>query len=163
VTRAYIGLGSNLDHPREQLRRAIAELGQLPQTALVNCSPLYASKPVGPQDQPDYVNAVAELETQLAPLALLDELQAIERAHGRRRDGPRWGPRTLDLDILLYGDWIIREQRLVVPHPELAHRAFVLKPLYDIAPEAGVPGAGLVAELLRRVDLSGVWRLEEDD
>lgn len=163
MTRAYIGLGSNLDLPREQVRRAIAELGRLPRTALLRCSPLYASTPVGPRDQPDYVNAVALLETQLAPLELLDELQAIESAHGRRRDGPRWGARPLDLDILLYGDRIIREQRLVVPHPELTHRAFVLKPLCDIAPEADIPGAGPVAELLRRSDLSGVWRLEEDD
>ncbi len=143
---AYIGLGSNLDHPERQLLRAMEELDGIPETRLHRASSLYTGAPMGPQDQPDYLNAVAEIRTGLAPLLLLDELQRIEGQHGRIR-GRRWGPRTLDLDLLLYGDRVIREQRLTVPHPGIARRAFVLKPLEEIAPGLLAPELGAIKEL----------------
>ncbi|MCS3902176.1 2-amino-4-hydroxy-6-hydroxymethyldihydropteridine diphosphokinase [Methylohalomonas lacus] len=152
MTTVYIGLGSNLDAPRQQLASALAELGRLPETDRCTASPLYRSRPVGPQDQPDYLNAVACLETRLAPLDLLDRLQAIEQQQGRRRDGVRWGARTLDLDVLLYGDAIIDSPRLTVPHPEMANRGFVLKPLHDLAPNLAIPGLGPVSDLLARMN-----------
>jgi 2-amino-4-hydroxy-6-hydroxymethyldihydropteridine diphosphokinase len=137
--RVYIGLGSNLASPLRQVRVAIAELAQLPQSRLCAISPLYRSRPLGPAGQPDYINAVAALETTLTPLELLDGLQAIEKRHGRKRGAVRWGPRTLDLDLLLYGDAVIDEPRLTVPHPEMAQRGFVLRPLADIAPLLRLP------------------------
>ena len=143
---AYIGLGSNLDHPQQQILQAMDELDCIPESWLVRTSSLYASAPMGPQDQPAYVNAVAAITTGLAPLDLLDELQEIEKRHGRVRER-RWGPRTLDLDLLLYGDQIIREHRLTVPHPGMTRRAFVLKPLFEIAPRLQVPGLGTVEKL----------------
>jgi 2-amino-4-hydroxy-6-hydroxymethyldihydropteridine diphosphokinase len=148
---AYIGLGSNLDGPVDHLLRAFDELHRLPQTRLVRRSPLYRSPPLGPAGQADYVNAVAGLQTMLAPDALLDGLQAIERAHGRER-GERWGPRTLDLDLLVYGEQQIDNKHLVVPHPQMHRRAFVLVPLHDIAPELLLPGLGPLAQWVRRID-----------
>ena len=147
MSRAWIGLGSNLEQPRRQLARAFDELAALPDTALSARSSLYLSKPLGPADQPDYLNAVALLETRLAPLALLDALQAIEQAHGRRRER-RWGPRTLDLDLLLYDERIIESPRLVLPHPGLHLRDFVLAPLVELDPELTIPGRGRAAEWL---------------
>ncbi len=144
--RVYIGLGSNLGQPQEQLREALNELDQMPQTRLQLSSSFYLSSPMGPSDQPDFVNGVAELVTELPPLELLDQLQAIEHAHGRER-GMRWGPRTLDLDLLLYGDQVMHSERLTVPHPGIAKRAFVLAPLAEIAPTLEVPGLGDVASL----------------
>lgn len=130
---AYIGLGSNLASPLEQVRQALVELTMLPLSRLVAASSLYVSRPVGPQDQPDFINAVAALETRLSPLALLDQLQALEQQHRRQRQR-HWGPRTLDLDLLLYGDSHISTPRLSVPHPQMTTRAFVLAPLAEIAP-----------------------------
>jgi len=154
---AYIGLGANLDDPRGQVERAAAELAALPHSRLTACSPLYRTAPVGPQDQPDYVNAAARLETRLAPLDLLAALQAIERRHGRVRDGCRWGPRTLDLDILLYGSLRLAQPGLHLPHVEMHRRAFVLVPLADIASaDLLVPGHGVLGELLGSVDLAGI-------
>lgn len=147
LVRAYIGLGANLDDPVAQIRRAVTALATLPDTAVAARSSLYRSPPMGPRDQPDYVNAVAAIDTALAAEALLDALQHIERAHGRVRAGPRWGPRPLDLDILLYGERVIRGPRLTIPHPGLAERAFVLVPLAEIAPRLEVPGLGPVATL----------------
>lgn len=147
----YIGLGSNLDAPRRQIESAIDELQRLPASNWQAVSPLYRSRPVGPQDQPDYVNAVAKLDTRLQPLALLDMLQGIEQAHHRRRDGERWGARTLDLDVLLYGDEIIDSARLTVPHAEIARRSFVLRPLHDLTPDLVIPGLGGVSDLLAQV------------
>jgi 2-amino-4-hydroxy-6-hydroxymethyldihydropteridine diphosphokinase len=144
---AYIGLGSNLDHPREQLLRALDELDCIPESRLGKISSLYASPPMGPQDQPDYVNAVAQLHTGLMPLELLDALQAIEEMHHRQR-GERWGARSLDLDLLLYGDEIIDQDRLTVPHPGITQRRFVLQPLAEIAPELQLPGLGTPRTLL---------------
>jgi 2-amino-4-hydroxy-6-hydroxymethyldihydropteridine diphosphokinase len=156
---AYIGLGSNLDDPEFQVRRACSELAALPQTELDACSPLYRSDPVGPPGQPDYINAVARLETALAPEALLDALQTIEQAHGRKRR-ERWGARTLDLDILLYGGQRIASERLSVPHPYLTERAFVLYPLADIAPDITVPGLGSLSDLLSACPPAGLERLD---
>lgn len=151
MTLVYLGLGSNLDVPGQQIDAAVAALKQLPDTAWRALSPLYRSAPVGPPGQPEYLNAVAAVDTQLAPHDLLDALQAIERDRGRRRDGPRWGARTLDIDILLYGQQQIDTTRLQVPHPEIPRRGFVLQPLYDLAPDLVVPGMGSVAELLAAV------------
>lgn len=156
---AYIGLGSNLDDPPAQLRRAFDELAAIPATRLAAHSPLYRSDPVGPPGQPDYLNAVARLDTELDADALLDALQAIEQAHHRQRT-VHWGPRTLDLDLLLYGDAVIADARLTVPHPHLAERAFVLYPLADIAPDLDLPGLGPLAGLLAACPPNGLERLD---
>lgn len=158
MTAAYIGLGSNLDSPEQHIVSALSALDALPCTSLTNRSSLYKSRPVGPQDQNDYINAVAELETGLLPLALLDRLQAIERRHGRAR-GRRWGPRTLDLDLLLYGAETIHHQRLTVPHPELLKRAFVLAPLAEIRADCALPGRGMIGDHLADVDRAGLERI----
>jgi 2-amino-4-hydroxy-6-hydroxymethyldihydropteridine diphosphokinase len=148
MQRVYIGIGSNLEQPLVQVRTAIEAIKALPQSEWIACSPLYRSQPVGPQGQPLYVNGVAVIDTELSADVLLERLQAIEQHQGRRRDGPRWGPRTLDLDILLYGQQAINNERLCVPHAEIANRGFVLKPLFDLAPDLVVPGHGPVAKLL---------------
>ena len=137
--RVYIGLGSNLSDPLRQLRRAVQALAQLPASRLIAQSRLYRSRPLGPQNQPDYLNAVAALDTELAADELLRQLQAVEQGQGRVRGALRWGPRTLDLDILLYGDAVIDSSRLKVPHPGLAQRNFVLYPLYELAPDLILP------------------------
>ena len=131
MQRCFIGLGANLGDPPRQLREAVAALGEIPRSRRGSVSRLYRSAPLGPQDQPDFFNAVATLDTALAPLDLLDALQRIEAVAGRVR-ARRWGPRTLDLDLLLYGERRINETRLTVPHPGLARRAFVLWPLADL-------------------------------
>ncbi len=136
--RAYIGLGANLDQPLAQLTTAVAALAALPGCTLRGVSALYGSSPVGPQDQPDYLNAAACLSTELTPHQLLAALQGIENAHGRLRL-QRWGARTLDLDLLLFGADEIRTPDLVVPHPELVNRAFVVRPLLDLDPELALP------------------------
>lgn len=148
--RAFIGLGSNLDDPRSQLLAALDQLAAIPGTRLVAVSSIYQSAPVGPPDQPDYLNAVAELATSLAPEALLDALQAIETKQGRVR-GRRWGERTLDLDLLLYGDQTIESERLVVPHPQMKQRAFVLIPLQEIAPGLSFPDGESIVEAVSRL------------
>jgi 2-amino-4-hydroxy-6-hydroxymethyldihydropteridine diphosphokinase len=154
---AYIALGANLDDPERQVRSAIRDLATLPQTDLVASSPLYRTAPVGPPGQPDYINAVARLVTGLSPRDLLEALQAVEIAHGRLRDGTRWGPRALDLDILLYGERRIDEPGLCIPHPEMSRRAFVLVPLADVAPIwLQIPGEGGLAELLMRCPRDGI-------
>nr|WP_298413832.1 2-amino-4-hydroxy-6-hydroxymethyldihydropteridine diphosphokinase [uncultured Halomonas sp.] len=144
--QAYIGLGSNLDGPRQHIEQALIALKHLPVTTLVAVSPCYASKPVGPQDQPDFVNAVVQVSTRLSPLALLDQLQALEQRHQRRRLR-HWGPRTLDLDLLLFDDLSLDLPRLKLPHPAMQDRAFVLFPLADIAPELMI-GATRLSDLL---------------
>ena len=149
--RACVGLGSNLSHPRRQLARAAAALGRLPRTRVIALSPNYVTAPVGvPDAQPDYVNAVAILETALAPRALLDRLNAIERRHRRKR-GVRNAARTLDLDLLLFGRRRMEVARLVLPHPRMHARAFVLRPLADVAPAVTIPGRGLARQRLRDV------------
>nr|WP_211217024.1 2-amino-4-hydroxy-6-hydroxymethyldihydropteridine diphosphokinase [Simiduia agarivorans] len=152
-----IGLGSNLDDPVGQIEQALGELNQLPGTRLINASPLYGSKAVGPA-QPDYVNACARLQTTLAPLALLDALQALEQSHRRVRK-IHWGPRTLDLDLLLYGDQRINLPRLTVPHAFLTERNFVLYPLADVWPDARLPDGRTLDSLLAVCTMEGLWRL----
>ncbi len=144
MQQACIGLGSNLDDPVRQVDSALSELADLPLTRLLRHSSLYRSAPMGPADQPDYVNAAALLETALEPLELLDALQAIEAAHGRRR-AQRWGPRTLDLDLLVYADLRLDHPRLVLPHPGIGERAFVLVPMAEIVPDMMIPGVGALA------------------
>ena len=144
---AYVGLGANIGDPRSQLQAALGELNGLPGTRVTAASSFYRSAPVGYLDQPDFINAVAKLDTSLAPEALLESLQAIEKRHGREHPFPN-APRSLDLDLLLYGDAIISTPRLVLPHPRMHERAFVLKPLAEIAPQAAIPGHGKVAALL---------------
>ncbi|MCO6060168.1 2-amino-4-hydroxy-6-hydroxymethyldihydropteridine diphosphokinase [Pseudomonas sp. MOB-449] len=159
MERAYIGLGSNLAEPVNQLRGALAALGELPRTHLVAVSSLYASDPLGPPDQPRYVNAVAALDTELKPLQLLDALQAIELSQGRVRKDERWGPRTLDLDILLFGQRRIDEPRLQVPHYHMHARAFVLYPLAEIAGDLQLPDGRSLQALLDACPFEGLERL----
>jgi 2-amino-4-hydroxy-6-hydroxymethyldihydropteridine diphosphokinase len=144
---AFIGLGANLGEPESQVRRAIAELGKLPETRLVAASSLYRSEPIGVGEQPDFINIVAKLETTLTARELLDELLTLEARFGRERPAPG-APRTLDLDLLLYGDQVIAEPGLVVPHPRMHERAFVLMPLAEIASDISIPHRGSVKTLL---------------
>jgi 2-amino-4-hydroxy-6-hydroxymethyldihydropteridine diphosphokinase len=150
MTRAAIALGSNIDQPEEHVKRAFDELDALAQTQVLSRSRLHRTAPVGYVDQPDFVNACALVDTALEPRALLSELLALEKRHGRVRDVPN-GPRTLDLDIVLYGDRVIDEPGLRVPHPRAHERAFVLVPLVEAWPEASIPGRGPARELLRRL------------
>lgn len=159
VIDAYIGLGSNLDGPIPRVRAAIARLDGVRDTQLVAASSLYVSAPVGYLDQPDFVNAVARVRTSLTARELLEALLDIEREHGRRREFPN-APRTLDLDLLLYGTDVVREEGLCVPHPRMAERAFVLAPLHEICPSALIPGAGPVSALMAGVADQAVARLE---
>lgn len=144
---AHIGLGSNLEDPTRQVERAIDELDALPETRVLRRSRLYRTRPWGLAGQPDFVNAVAAVETSLGARELLDQLLAIERRRGRRRDGERWGPRVIDLDLLLFGACCLREPGIEVPHPRLHERAFVLVPLGELDPDLHVPGQGRVSVL----------------
>lgn len=155
---AYIGIGSNLDNPVARVCQAFQALAAIQQTDLICHSPLYRSKPIGPS-QPDYVNSVTAISTQLSPEGLLVALHTIEDAHGRRRE-VRWGPRTLDLDILLFGDLIRDDALLTLPHPRLQERSFVLYPLRDIAPNLIVPGLGDLQTLLRLCPYHKLERLK---
>lgn len=157
---AYIALGANLENPYQQLLQAIEHLKQLPQSEWRGVSPLYSSSPMGPQDQPDYVNGVAYIQTSLGPHQLLDELQKIELTQGRVRKSERWGPRTLDLDLLLYGQQVIQDERLIVPHYGMKERAFVLVPLFDIAPTLVLPDGSAIKELARVCDQSQLFRID---
>jgi 2-amino-4-hydroxy-6-hydroxymethyldihydropteridine diphosphokinase len=153
----YIGLGANLDNPRAHVEQAAAALTHLPASRLERMSRLYRTAPVGPGVQPDYVNAAARLVTRLSPPTLLAALQRIERDHGRVRDGTRWGPRTLDLDILVFGSRRQSQPGLTLPHPEVFRRAFVLVPLAEVAPvDLDIPGQGRLDELLAAVLKHGV-------
>jgi 2-amino-4-hydroxy-6-hydroxymethyldihydropteridine diphosphokinase len=159
VTEAYIALGSNLGNARGHVLGAFDALARLPGTQLLAHSPLYLTPPWGMLEQPPFVNAVARVGTTLSPHALLDALLAIERAAGRVRDGERWGPRTLDLDILHMDGVALDDDRLSLPHPRIRERAFVLLPLNDLAPELELPGQGRVADLLAALDTAGLERL----
>lgn len=145
---AYIGLGANLGDPAAQIRSARAALAGHPQIREIACSRLYRSAPLGPGEQPTYINAVMAVVTTLEPFALLKVLQQVEQQHGRTRDGQRWGPRTLDLDLLLYDQSVIDSDVLQLPHPGIAEREFVLQPLLDLAPYLEIPGLGSVQRLL---------------
>ncbi len=159
AAEAFIGLGANLEQPIEQVTQAIQELDAIARTQLLAVSSLYRSAPVGYADQPDFINAVAKLSTRLSAHELLDALHDIENRHGRRRS-IRNAPRTLDLDLLLYGTLALDEDGLVVPHPRMHERAFVLLPLAEIAPEARLPGYAPLHQLLERVDRRGVEKLD---
>lgn len=148
MTLVYIAIGSNLASPLEQVNAAIRALADIPDSRVVSVSSLYRTPPLGPQDQPDYLNAAVALETSLAPEALLDHTQRIELQQGRVRKAERWGPRTLDLDIMLFGDAIINSERLTVPHYDMKNRGFMLWPLFKIAPQLHFPdGLALRAAL----------------
>ena len=151
MTTVYIGLGANIDGPIEQIHIALRTLKALPETQLIRCSSLYGSAPLGPEDQPDYVNAVAELETTLAPLDLLDALQAIEKIQGRIKHR-HWGERCIDLDILLYGNKTLNSERLNLPHHEMANRSFVVTPLLEIAPDLTLPDGQRLSQIQPEFD-----------
>jgi len=153
---AYIGLGGNLGDAARTLRSAARDLTGLPSTRLLAASSLYRSPPLGSTDQPDYHNAVVKLSTGLEPERLLEELFAIENAHGRVRTEVRWGPRTLDLDLLLHGDTVCHTAQLVLPHPGLRERAFVLYPLFEIDPDLVLPRGERLSDLLAQVEEGGL-------
>jgi 2-amino-4-hydroxy-6-hydroxymethyldihydropteridine diphosphokinase len=153
---AYVALGSNLDGPATQIEAAFNALAKLPHCRLIARSHLYRTQPLGPQDQPEFLNAAAGLLTTLAPRALLVELKKLEQVQGREQPVVRWGPRRIDLDLLVYADVQIAESDLVVPHRGLPERNFVLYPLRDLAPELLVPGHGRVSQLAARVGEAGL-------
>ncbi len=156
--RAFIALGSNLQIPVEQVRHALREIGELPGTSLHRASSLYRTAPLGYDNQPDFINAVAEVATTLAPLQLLQAMLALETRHGRERPFPN-APRVLDLDLLIYDDLIMQTPELIVPHPRMHERGFVLLPLAEIAPDLTIPGKGQVAALAKACPNQGVARL----
>ena len=151
MTIAYVGIGSNLDEPRRQVLEALTELDRLPHTRVVKKSSLYRSAPMGHTDQPDFINAVAQLETGLPAERLLAELQELEARHGRKRSFPN-APRTLDLDVLLFGDLTLDSPTLKIPHPRMHERAFVLKPLLEIAPELALDLAACASQRIERIE-----------
>lgn len=159
--KAYIGLGSNLSDPLQQLLQAVQELSELPHTQKLATSRFYRTPPMGPQDQPDYLNAVVGLETSLSSQVLLEHLQAIEKKHQRERRQV-WGPRTLDLDILLYGDESINTSTLTVPHPGLKQRIFVVKPLFDIAPDLVLPDGQALKAVLEQLQNEPIELFSEE-
>ena len=158
--QAYVALGCNLGDRMSTLSSALKALRNHPDCNAVVCSSVYETAPMGPQDQPDYLNAVVGLQTTLSALHLLGELQHIEHLHGRVRDAERWGPRTLDLDLLLYANQIIDTPKLSVPHPGIAERSFVLLPLAELAPDLLVPDKGSVSRLLGQCRQNGIRRLD---
>jgi len=158
---AYIGLGSNLNNPSEQLKKAGRQIAALAGIERFFMSSLYQSAPLGPKNQPHYVNAVAEIDTSLSPDDLLAELMQIEALLGRVRSGERWSARIIDLDILLYGDKTINSARLTIPHPGLYERAFVLYPLHEIAPHIEIPGYGSLSQLLMTCDKGDLMLLSD--
>lgn len=156
MAHAYVALGSNLDDPEAQVRNALAALDELPGTRVARASCLYRTPPWGILEQPWFVNAAAALDTELDPLALLQALQGLEQGVGRERGTQRWGPRRIDLDLLLYDGLVIDTPELQLPHPRLAERAFVLVPLADVARNLALPGGQSVETLLSQVDASGI-------
>ncbi|MEM5533363.1 2-amino-4-hydroxy-6-hydroxymethyldihydropteridine diphosphokinase [Pseudoalteromonas arctica] len=155
----YLGLGANLNSPKEQLDNAVIALKSLPNCEFINVSHYYASKPMGPQDQPDYINAVACIKTTLEPEQLLDLTQRIELEHGRVRKAERWGPRTLDIDTLLFDDQIINTVRLTVPHYGLNNREFVVYPLLELAPELILPSGIALKTIANNLPLNDLQQL----
>nr|WP_263009322.1 2-amino-4-hydroxy-6-hydroxymethyldihydropteridine diphosphokinase [Cronobacter sakazakii] len=153
---AFIALGSNLAEPLSQVNNALAALARIPGSRIVATSSFYRTPPLGPQDQPDYLNAAVALETTLSAEALLDNTQRIELEQGRVRKAERWGPRTLDLDIMLFGDATINTERLIVPHYDMKNRAFMLLPLSEIEPALRFPDGERLADVLERLDCSAI-------
>jgi 2-amino-4-hydroxy-6-hydroxymethyldihydropteridine diphosphokinase len=161
MTLAYVALGANLGEPRRQIETAIEEIKALPETRVVLASGFYRSAPLGCADQPDFLNAVAQLDTSLPPEALLDRLQDIEHRHGRERSFPG-APRTLDLDLLLYAARVVATPRLTLPHPRMHERAFVLQPLLELDPAISIPGNGLASSLLRACGSQRIERIDHE-
>lgn len=159
---AYVGIGSNLNHPETQVRGALSSLSTLPATRLVRASPLYGSRPFGPVRQPPYVNAVAALLTQQELPSFFAALRTLEHQLGRISPRERWGPRVIDLDLLVFSQEQLQSPDLTLPHPGIVQRNFVLYPLREVAPELYVPGCGRVAWLAERVDPAGIWRLNDE-
>lgn len=156
MTLAFIALGSNQASPLEQVDSALAALAAIPQSRVVATSSFYRTPPLGPHDQPDYLNAAVALETDLSPEALLDHTQRIELEHGRVRKAERWGPRTLDLDIMLFGNLTLSTPRLTLPHYDMKNRAFMLVPLVEIAPDCVFPDGQRVAHVLEALSRAGI-------
>lgn len=152
MSLVYIALGSNLASPLDQVNAAIAALGEIPESRVVALSSFYRTPPLGAQDQPDYLNAAVALETALSPEALLDNTQRIELQQGRVRKAERWGPRTLDLDIMLFGQQVLDTPRLTVPHYDMKNRGFMLWPLFEIAPELTFPDGTTLAAILKQLN-----------
>ncbi|EJZ0094609.1 2-amino-4-hydroxy-6-hydroxymethyldihydropteridine diphosphokinase [Escherichia coli] len=159
MTVAYIAIGSNLASPLEQVNAALKALGDIPESHILTVSSFYHTPPLGPQDQPDYLNAAVALETSLAPEELLNHTQRIELQQGRVRKAERWGPRTLDLDIMLFGNEVINTERLTVPHYDMKNRGFMLWPLFEIAPELVFPDGEMLRQILhtRAFDKLNKW------
>ncbi|SFN16944.1 2-amino-4-hydroxy-6-hydroxymethyldihydropteridinediphosphokinase [Izhakiella capsodis] len=156
MTLVYLALGSNLAEPLRQVESALLALNAVPQTSLIRLSAFYRTPPYGPPYQPDFLNAVAELDTALTPLALLDHTQRIELEQGRERKAERWGPRTIDLDILLFGDLTLNTPRLILPHYDMHNRAFMLLPLVELSPGITLPNGKKAADLLAGLDSSTI-------
>jgi 2-amino-4-hydroxy-6-hydroxymethyldihydropteridine diphosphokinase len=157
---AYVGLGSNLDEPAARVQEALSALRDLPDCCVFKSSPLYGSRPLGPVVQPDFCNAVVGLLTRLAARDLLRALRTLEQQLGREPRRERWGPRRIDLDLLVYGTERLATEELTVPHPGIVQRNFVLYPLAEVAPDLVVPGLGRVAELKRSASGDGLWRMD---
>jgi 2-amino-4-hydroxy-6-hydroxymethyldihydropteridine diphosphokinase len=151
VTLAYIALGSNLASPLEQVNAAVQALGEMPQSRIIAVSSFYRTPPLGPQDQPDYLNAAVVLDTALDAETLLDNTQRIELQQGRVRKAERWGPRTLDLDLMLFGNEIINTERLTVPHYDMKNRGFMLWPLFEVAPDLTFPDGIPLRDILDKL------------
>ena len=160
MTIAYIGLGSNMQLPKQQIKSAIKSIAEIPEIQVLKASSLYKSKPVGPRGQDDYINAVIKIETEFMPFELLGYMQDIENQHGRIRK-ERWGPRTLDLDILIFGKEIIQDKNLTIPHSEIEKRPFVLVPLAEIDANCSIPGVGVISDLLAVNDQKDLELLHE--
>lgn len=160
---AYVGIGSNLDEPVQQVQRALTALAGLTRTRLMAHSSLYRSRPWGLAEQPDFINAVAALLTRLTAQELFAQLRALEPQLGRTPSSVRWGPRRIDLDLLLYDQLQLDSPELKLPHPGVVTRNFVLYPLHEVAPDLALPGGARVSELLAQVDATGIWRLDNSD
>ena len=159
MTIAYIGLGSNMNSPVKQIKSAITSIEEIISTKIIGVSSLYKSKPVGPQNQDDYINAVIKIETKLVPYQLLECLHDIEEKHGRIRK-EHWGPRILDLDILIFGNEIMVDEKLTIPHPEIENRSFVLAPLIEIDPDCIIPKKGLASDLLATIGKDNIVQIQ---
>ena len=162
IMKAWLGLGSNLQQPVEQLKQALLKLSSLDQVEILATSSFYRTPPWGDEQQEDFINAVVKVETSLGPDALLRGVQAIETAMGRQRSERRWGPRVIDIDLLLYGDLRYRSDDLELPHPRMHERAFVLVPLCELDNTLEIPARGVVKKLLQEVDCSGIRRLRDE-
>lgn len=161
--KAWLGLGSNMQQPVTQLGRALHKLGLVEGIEILKVSSLYRTPPWGDQLQDDFINAVVHIETSLDAISLLHALQSIENVMGRQRDGRRWGPRLIDIDLLLFGDQQFQSEQLELPHPRMHERAFVLVPLCELDATVKIPGRGVAGELLQQLECSGIFRVTDQD